>query len=186
MDEQTKRNIIVQELGKVGLQANESVPVDRFYGALDKLSVSLVHEGGEQFDRFVGGELMAQLGPNKDRPNPQDFSRVWVEAEKRIIDKINQSQGHLDRMPVESVEPVSHSFSGPKDRKRETQTSEPGETALVQNPASHRILQRKEQRLRSGCRQQVFGSHLHRTVPERAGIDVGSNQTDRSMKETAA
>lgn len=57
-------------------------------------------KGGEEFDRFTGEQLIGQLS-NEGRPlNIDGFADMWIEAEKRILNRISKNEQETDRLEV--------------------------------------------------------------------------------------
>lgn len=100
MDEETKRGRVVQELSQAGLQPNVKVSQDELYRVLDRKSVPFDLPQGGQFDRGVGAQLLQKINDGSGRVSPNEFSNVWVEAEKRLLDKTNLSQVSAQQLDV--------------------------------------------------------------------------------------
>ena len=64
------------------------------------------------FDKTVGEQLLKKLQGTGAVLTPSTFADVWIEAERKMLDKINKSQANLDRINVLKI------LKGTNDRER--------------------------------------------------------------------
>lgn len=60
-------------------------------------------EQGQGFDKTVGDQLLGKLQTSGKVLTPSTFADVWIEAEKKMLDKIAASQSNLEKIKVACV-----------------------------------------------------------------------------------
>jgi hypothetical protein len=57
-------------------------------------------QGPGGFDRGVGEQLLKKLQASNAVLTPSSFADVWLEAERKVLDKIATSQSNLEKIQV--------------------------------------------------------------------------------------
>jgi hypothetical protein len=104
MNDLAKKSVIVQELASAGLPATQPLTPQALYSALDAKAVIANHQGPPGFDRSVGDQLLKKLQATGTVLTPTSFADVWLEAERKMLDKIAVSQANLDKVNVDQVD----------------------------------------------------------------------------------